>query len=290
VSARSRDTLAGWGLAGPGTLLIGVFGLLPVLWSFALSFQRNDLQTPAEWVGLDNYRKLAEDPVLAEAVRNTVVFTVAFVPLTLVGSLLVAAALNRRIAGITLYRLAVFVPVAASTVATGVIFTWLLDPAYGPVNAGLGLVGLPAQGFFSSPREALASLVLMTMWGWIGFGALIYLAALQSVPAELLEAAQLDGCTRAGAFWRIQVPLVRPVSAFLVVWLTINALQLFDEVFVTTKGGPLHATTVAVFYLYQQAFRFFHAGYAAAVAVALFAVIAAMTLVQLRLTREEQPG
>jgi multiple sugar transport system permease protein len=258
---------------------------VPVLWSFALSFQTNDLQTPAEWSGLKNYRLLVHDPVFHEAIRHTVVYTVIFVPFTLVGSLLVAGALNRRIRGISIYRLAVFVPVITSTVATGVIFNWLLDPQFGLVNASLDKVGVPLQGFFSSPGEALYAVVAMTVWGWIGFGALIYLAALQSVPHDLLEAAQLDGCTKAGAFWRIQVPLVRPVTAFLLVWLTINALQLFDEVYVTTKGGPLHATTVVVFYLYQQAFVYFHAGYAAAIAVLLFVVIAAVTLVQLRLTR-----
>jgi multiple sugar transport system permease protein len=115
---------------------------------------------------------------------------------------------------------------------------------------------------------------------------LIFLAALQGIPLDLIEAAQMDGCSRSGAFWRIEVPLLRPVSGFLLVWLTINALQLFDEVYVTTKGGPLHATTVVVYYLYQQAFQFFHAGYAAAIAVVLFAVIALITLVQLRLTRD----
>jgi multiple sugar transport system permease protein len=287
-SRRTADDVAGWGLVSPATFLIGLFGLVPVLWSFALSFQANDLQTPAEWVGTRNYRQLVHDPVFHEAIRNTVVYTALFVPLTLAGSLLVAAALNRRVRGITLYRLAVFVPVVTSTVATGVVFTWLLDPQYGLVNAALEKAGLPAQGFFSSPREALFAVVAMTVWGWIGFGALIYLAALQSVPRDLLEAAQLDGCTKAGAFWRIQVPLVRPVTAFLLVWLTINALQLFDEVYVTTKGGPLHATTVVVYYLYQQAFTFFHAGYAAAIAVLLFAVIAVVTLVQLRLARDAE--
>ena len=284
---KTADHLAGWGMVAPSVLLIGLFGVVPLLWTFVISFQRNDLQTPAEWTGLDNYRQLVDDPVFAESIRHTIVYTILFVPITLVGSLLVAAALNRKVRGITIYRLAVFIPVVASTVATGVIFTWLLDPNYGLVNATLEKVGLPAQGFFTSPREALLAVIAMTVWGWIGFGALIYLAALQSVPADLIEAAQLDGCTKAGAFWRIQVPLVKPVTVFLMVWLTINALQLFDEVYVTTKGGPLHSTTVVVYYLYQQAFQFFHAGYAAAMAVLLFVVIAVVTLVQLRLTRDE---
>jgi multiple sugar transport system permease protein len=274
-------------MVSPSVLLIGLFGLVPVAWSMVLSFQHSDLQTPATWAGLGNYRQLTHDPVFVESVRHTAVYTVLFVPITLLASLLVAAALNRRVHGISLYRLAVFVPVVTSTVATGVVFTWLLDPDYGIVNALLIKVGLPPSGFFSSPSAALFSVVAMTVWGWIGFGALIFLAGLQSTPDELLEAAEMDGCSKAAAFWRIQVPLLRPVSGFLLVWLTINALQLFDEVYVTTKGGPLHSTTVVVYYLYQQAFSYFHAGYAAAIACVLFVVIVAITLVQLRLTRDK---
>lgn len=286
TARRRADAVAGWALITPSVLLIGLFGLVPVVWSFVISFQRNDLQTPARWVGLDNYRKLIDDPVFHESVRHTLVYTVLFVPVTLVLSLLAAAALNRRIRGITVYRLAVFIPVVTSTIATGVIFTWLMDPDYGLINAGLRKLGLPTFGFFSSPHQALYAVVIMTVWGWIGFGALIFLAGLQGVPRDLVEAAMIDGCSRTGAFWRVQVPLLRPVAGFLLVWLTINALQLFDEVYVTTKGGPLHSTTVVVYYLYQQAFQFFTAGYAAAIATVLFIAIVAITVVQLRFGRD----
>ncbi|HWC79149.1 MAG TPA: sugar ABC transporter permease [Pseudonocardiaceae bacterium] len=283
---RRRDALTGWAMISPSVLLIGVFGLVPVIWSFVLSFQDNDLETTPTWVGWKNYQKLASDPVFVDSVRHTLVYTVLFVPITLVLSLLVAAALNRRLRGITVYRLAVFVPVVTSTIATGVIFSWLMDPDFGLINVVLRKLDLPTFGFFSSPSQALYAVVIMTVWGWVGFGALIFLAGLQSVPADLLEAAQIDGCSKRGAFWRIQVPLLRPVSGFLLVWLTINSLQLFDEVYATTKGGPLHASTVIVYYLYQQAFQYFHAGYAAAIAVVLFVVIVAITVVQLRVTRD----
>ena len=273
-------------MVSPSVLLLGLFGMVPVVWAFVLSFQRNDLQTAAKWVGFHNYQELLHDPIFRDSIRHTIVYTVLFVPITLVLSLMVAGALNRKIRFITLYRLAVFVPVVTSTVATGVIFTWLLDPQYGIVNATLHRLDLPTSGFFSSPHDALFAIVAMTVWGWVGFGALIFLAGLQSVPPELIEAAQIDGCSKTRAFWRIQVPLMRPVSAFLVVWLTINALQLFDEVYVTTKGGPLDSTTVVVYYLYQEAFAYFHAGYAAAIAVVLFVAIAIITVVQLRLGRD----
>jgi multiple sugar transport system permease protein len=287
---RRADAITGWLMLSPSVVLIGLFGLVPVVWSVVLSFQHNDLETPGQWAGLDNYRELMHDPVLLDSVRHTLLYTVLFVPITLVLSLLAAAALNRHIRGITIYRLAVFIPVVTSTIATGVIFTWLLNPDYGLVDATLSKLGLPTFGFFSSPDSALYAVVIMTVWGWVGFGALIYLAGLQGVPAELIEAAQIDGCSKRGAFWRVQVPLLRPVTGFLVVWLTINSLQLFDEVYATTKGGPLHATTVVVYYLYQQAFQFFHAGYAAAIATVLFVVIVLITLVQLRLARDPAAG
>jgi multiple sugar transport system permease protein len=289
-AGRTSDALTGWAMITPSVLLIGVFGLVPVVWAVVLSFQHNDLQTSATWAGLDNYRQLVHDPTFRESVKSTLIYTVLFVPITLVLSLLAAAALNRRIRGITVYRVAVFIPVVTSTVATGVIFTWLMDPDYGLINSVFGKVGLPRFGFFADPNQALYAVVAMTVWGWVGFGALIFLAGLQGVPRDLIDAALIDGCSRRGAFWRIQVPLLRPVSGFLLVWLTINALQLFDEVFVTTKGGPLHATTVVVYYLYVQAFQFFHAGYAAAIATVLFVVIAVITFVQLRLTRDSSAG
>jgi multiple sugar transport system permease protein len=285
-SRRSADAITGWAMITPSVLLIGLFGLVPVVWAFILSFQHNDLQTQPTWAGFGNYREMFADPTFRDSVKNTVIYTVLFVPITLALSLLAAAALNRKIRGITVYRVAVFIPVVTSTVATGVIFTWLLDPEFGLVNSVITKIGLPRLGFFADPHQALYAVVVMTVWGWVGFGALIYLAGLQGVPRDLVEAALIDGCSKRGAFWRIQVPLMRPVSGFLLVWLTINALQLFDEVFVTTKGGPLHATTVVVYYLYLQAFSFFHAGYAAAIAVFLFVVIAVITFVQLRLTRD----
>ncbi len=277
-------------MVSPAAVLIALFGLVPVVWAFVLSFQRNDLQTPATWVGMHNYRQLVHDPIFRDSVQHTVVYTLLFVPITLVLSLLAAAALNRRLRGMTVYRLAVFIPVVTSTIATGVIFTWLMDPDYGLINAGLAKLGLPTQEFFASPDQSLYAIVIMTVWGWVGFGALIFLAGLQGIPADLIEAAQIDGCTRSKAFWLIQVPLLRPISGFLLVWLTINALQLFDEVYVTTKGGPQHSSTVVVYYLYQQAFVFFHAGYAAAIAVVLFAAIALITVIQLRLTKDSSTG
>jgi len=284
------DNLAGWGFISPTVVLIGLFGLVPLVWAFILSFEQNDLISPGKWVGLRNYRKLLHDPQFSHSVHNTLVYTLVFVPVCVVGSLLVAAALNRRIHGITFYRVAVFIPVVTSTVATATMFNWLLDPDFGLVNAALHKVGVANQGFFRDPHEALLAIVGMTVWGWLGFGVIIYLAALQGVPADLLEAAAIDGCSRWRAFWRVEVPLLAPTTVFLVIWLTINSLQLFDEIFVTTKGGPVGSTTVVVYYLYQQAFQFFNGGYASAIAFALFLAILVITVIQLAIGRRFSYG
>jgi multiple sugar transport system permease protein len=276
-----REHLAGWSFVTPAVILIAVFGLVPVGWSLLLSLQHNDLLTPPSWVGVGNYLALTHDPVFRSAVWHTVAYTGLFVPVSIVAALAVAIALNRRISLIRFYRTAVFVPVVFSTVATAITFNWLLEPDYGLVNYGLGRLGLPAQGFFRDPNQALLAIVGMTIWGWLGFDVIVYLAALQAVPQELLEAAAIDGAGRLTILRRIVVPLLGPATLFLVVWSTINALQLFDEVYVATRGGPLHATTVIVYYLFDQAFRLFNGGYAAAIAYTLFVAILALTGIQL---------
>ncbi|HEY6933329.1 MAG TPA: sugar ABC transporter permease [Marmoricola sp.] len=273
----------GWAFATPATVLIGVFGLLPILWSLLLSFQKSDLLTPeTPWVGLANYRQIPGDPTFRLAIEHTIVYTVLFVPLTMAVGLLIAVALNRKVRGITIYRTAAYVTMAVSTINEAIIFMWLFEPSFGIVNAALHAVGLPQGQWLSSPDQALYVIVAMTVWGWTGFAVVIYLAALQGVPQELQEAAAIDGAKPVTIFRTITLPLLSPASLFLAVWLTINALQLFDEVYLSTRGGPLHATTVVVYYLFDQAFQQFNAGYAAALAYVLFMVILVITYIQFR--------
>jgi multiple sugar transport system permease protein len=280
--ALGSEHLAGWAFALPAVALIVIFGIVPIVWSAVMSFQANDLVSAPHWVGVANYRALLHDPAFAASVRHTLLYTVIFVPLSVAGAMLVAWALNRKLHGVRFYRLAVFVPVVTSTVATGIIFLWLLDPVFGLVNFFLSKLGIPAQGFLSNPNQALYCIVAMTIWGWLGFDVIIYLAALQGVPHELIEAAEIDGAGKWSSFRSVVLPFLRPATLFLVVWSTISALQLFDEIYVTTRGGPLGSTTVVVFYLYQQAFQFFNGGYAAAIAYVLFLAILVITIIQLK--------
>ena len=281
---RSEHT-AGWAFILPALVLIVGFGLVPIVWSLILSFQSSDFVTPPTWVGLANYKALAHDPNFRASVWRTLEYTAIFVPVVVFGGLGVAVLLNSKVRLIGLYRTSFFVPVACSTVATAIIFNWLLEPTFGLVNWVLGWFSLGPYGFFTDPNQALFSVVAMTSWGWIGFNAIIYLAALQGVPNELLEAAEIDGAGRFITFWRIVWPLLGPATLLTVVWSSINALQVFDEIYVSTRGGPLMATTVVVYYLYEQAFQFFAAGYGAAIAYVLFAAILLLTILELWIGR-----
>jgi multiple sugar transport system permease protein len=285
------DHLAGWTFILPSVVLIGLFGLVPIVWGLILSFQKAGLISPdREWVGFENYARIVSDPKARQAAVNTIYYTMLFVPASILLALFVAHALNRKIALIRFYRLAVFIPVVTSTIATGIMFLWLFDKNFGLANWLLDKLGFGPFGFFEDPDQAMIALVIMTVWGWLGFDTIIYLAALQGVPQELIEAAAIDGASRWSSFWRITWPMLGPATLLLVVWSTISALQLFDEVFFVTKGGPLGRTSVVVFYVYRLAFEqglggLSLAGYAAAVAYVLFLVILVLTLAQFWLGR-----
>jgi multiple sugar transport system permease protein len=284
--ARRSDSVIGWAFVTPASVLILIFGAVPIVWSLIMSFQQNNLlssRTP--FIGLRHYRQLLHDPAVLQAAAHTIVYTALFVPGTMIVGLFLATAMNRELRFMWFYRTAAYATMAISTISEALVFIWLFDPSYGIVNYVLSLVGLPQQQFLNDPNEALYVIVAMTIWGWTGFAVVIYLAALQGIPKELTEAAAIDGAGRLATFRRVTLPLLSPASLFLVVWLTINALQLFDEVYLSTKGGPLGATTVLVYYLYVQAFQNFDFGYASAIAYLLFIVILVITAIQFRVGR-----
>jgi multiple sugar transport system permease protein len=284
--AGAAEQLTGWGFVTPAVIIIGLFGAAPIIWSAVMSFQRSNLLAPSTpFVGLHNYRELAKDPVIGHALAHTLIYTALFVPGTMLVGLFLAVAMNRKIRFISVYRTAAYATMAISTISEALVFIWLFDPSYGIVNYALSLVGIPSQQFLNSPSQALYVIVIMTIWGWTGFAVVIYLAALQGVPQTLIEAAAIDGAGPWTTFRRVTLPLLSPASLFLAVWLTINALQLFDEVYLSTQGGPLHATTVLVYYLYEQAFQDFNFGYASAIAYVLFLVILVVTAIQFRVGR-----
>jgi multiple sugar transport system permease protein len=208
--------------------------------------------------------------MLRQAFTNTLLLAVMYLPVGLAAGLGVAILLNRKIRLIGFYRTCFLVPFVASTAAEGLLFGFIFDSDFGIVNAGLQAVGLPRQGFLQDPSEALAVLAIVYFWTQFGFNVVIYLAALQDIPQEVLEAASIDGAGPWSRFWHVTLPTVRPVTIFLLVWGLIDVFQFFDLVYTTTKGGPLNSTLTLVYYIWQLAFNYFTAGYGAAVAYVLF--------------------
>jgi multiple sugar transport system permease protein len=281
----ASEHVGGWAFASPASIIIVLFGAVPIIWTIVLSFQHATLGPGNRFAGTANYRQMVHDPAVRQAIAHTFVYTALFVPLTMVIGLFLAVAMNRKIRFISVYRTAAYVTMAVSTINEALIFLWLFDPTYGLVNWLGHSVGLPPQPFLNSPSQALFVIVAMTVWGWTGFSVIIYLAALQGIPQTVLDAAAMDGAGPWATFRRVTVPLLSPASLFLGVWLTINALQLFDEVYVSTQGGPVGATTVIVYYIYQQGFQYFNVGYASAIALLLLLITLVVTAIQFRVGR-----
>lgn len=276
--AGRRRALDGWTFVGPATFIILGLSIFPAVWAFVLSLQKWDGFSDPQFVGTTNYERLVSDDQFFDAITHTGLYTILFVPMSVLGGLFLAVALNRNIRFIGLYRTAIFVPFVASAAATGILSTYLFNPQYGIVNNVLRMLGLPQQGWLEDPAQAMVVIAIMSLWGQAAFTTVIYLAALQDIPPELLEAARIDGASRWQAFWQVVWPQLAPVSVFVAIWQVIGAIQLFDLVYTTTRGGPLDATKTIVYFLWERAFRGLEFGYGSAVAYALFALTLAITL------------
>jgi multiple sugar transport system permease protein len=264
------DNAAGWTFAGPSVLIVLGLSFIPMAWALWLSMTNSDLVSGGHFIGLANYKALAHDPLLKKAFFNTVFLAALYLPTSLAAGLFVAIMLNQKLKGIGFYRTAFLVPFIASSAAEGLLFAFIFDPDFGVVNSVFEKVGIPPQRFLTDPSQALLVLALVYFWTQFGFNIVIYLAALQDIPQEVMEAAAIDGARRWATFRSIILPTVRPVTVFLFVWGVIDTFQFFDLVFTTTKGGPLHSTITLVYYVWELAFNFFTAGYGAAGAYVLF--------------------
>jgi multiple sugar transport system permease protein len=284
---RLAENFAGWGFAGPAILLILGLSFVPMAWAFLLSLTNSDLISGGSFIGMDNYSALVKDPLLAKAFKNTVIFTLLYLPAALAGGLAVAMMLSRRIKLIGFYRTCFLVPFIAASAAEGLLMGFIFDADFGIVNSLFHRVGIPRQGFLQDPAQALFVLAVVYFWTQFGFNVVIFMAALQEVPRDIVEAAQIDGASSWSVFRHITLPTIRPVTYFLLVWGVIETFQFFDLVFTTTKGGPLNSTITLVLYIWQLAFNFFTAGYGAAVAYVLFFASLAVILIGLLFGRRK---
>lgn len=270
--------VSGWGFVAPALVIIVGLSLFPAAWAFLLSLQDWNGFAEPTFVGAENYTRLMSDAEFWDAVRHTAFYVALFVPVSVLAGLFLAVALNRDIALIGLYRTAIFVPFVASAAATGILSTYLFSPQYGLANNVLHRLGLPLQGWLEDPSQAMLVIAVMSLWGQAAFTTVIYLAALQDVPHDILEAARIDGANAWQTFWRIVWPELAPVTVFVTIWQLIGALQIFDLIYTTTRGGPLDATKTIVYFLWEKAFKSLEFGYGSAAAYVLFVVTLAITI------------
>jgi multiple sugar transport system permease protein len=264
----------------PSLIGMGTFYILPVISSFVLSFSKWDLLTPIQWIGFGNYVRALGDPAVQQALRNTVTFILGYLPSVVAIGLGIALLINRKLKGRTIFRAIYFVPVVTSWVAVSLVWKWLLNPQYGLVNWLLSLVGIQGPGWLFDPNWAMPGVIMATIWKDIGFVAVIYLAGLQEIPENLIEAADIDGANAWQRFWSITWPLLAPTTFFVTTISLISSFQVFDQVFIMTNGGPVGATTTMVQLIYKNAFGYGQMGYASAISWVLFALIFIVTITQ----------
>jgi len=276
-----REALWGYAMIAPLVIGLGIFFYLGLAASLYLSFTEWDVLTAPKWVGLDNYRRFFENPLYLKTLWNTLRFALMLVPLGMIAALGMALALNQNIRMRGVYRVIFFLPVLTMPVAIAVVWKWIYAPDFGLINQALAFVNGPRIKWLSDVRTAMFSLVLMSIWMGSGYGMVIYLAGLQNISRSYYEAAQVDGASGWQQFVHITLPLLTPTIFFSLVTSTISAFQVFDIVYVMTKGGPLDSTRTMVYTIYDDGFHYFRMGGASATAWVLFAIILAITVVQL---------
>lgn len=271
----------------PALVFFSVFKIYPILSSFLLSFRQYEL-FPGPWIGLENYRRVLEDTVFHRTLVNTTIAVVVVAFFGTVLAYLVALVLQADFPGSRLYQLLFFLPVVTSVTVASLVWRILYNPApFGLINSLLAPFGIPPQGWLSDPDQALGALMVPLVWKIIGYNMVIFIAAIRSVDPSLLEAAEVEG---ANVFQKVRyviIPATRFAISMVVVLAVLRTYRLFVPVYVMTFGDPDHRTETIVTWIYKQSFRFWDMGYGAALSVLLFLIIMVLTLVQFRLTREQ---
>ena len=278
-----RNMLIGYATILPAILLLAVFTVYPVLYLVRTSFFSGSLITKnRKFVGFDNYIELSQSPDFRQVLANTFIYTVLLVGMVMVLAVLIAVWLNSSKKKILneLVQGFIFTPHIISLVSASLVFLWLMDPDIGLFNMVLGLFGLRPFPFLNNTNTALFSMVLVMVWKSLGYYSLIIMAALQTIPSEIYEAAELDDTPKVRVFFKITLPMISPTILFTTVVATINSFRIFDTVSVMTQGGPANSTNTLVYYIYQYAFKFSKIGIASAAGVIMLVFVGLLTFVQ----------
>lgn len=284
--SRWRRNVEGWLFIAPVILGILIFQFAPLLVSIYASLTEWDGLTPARFVGLNNFKTLfTGDPLFLTTLRNTAYFTIGTVPVSIAVGFGLALLCNQPIRGVAIFRTAYFAPFVTNIVAIGFVWFYFFQPTDGVLNGILGIAGIHGPAWLSSSSWVMPALISVSVWQGVGYPMIILLAGLQGIPVELNEAATVDGASRLRRMWSITMPLLTPQFFFLSITQFISSFQVFGLIFVLTKGGPGHDSTVYIYYLYQNAFAYGKMGYASAMAWLVFVLIALVTLVQWKLQK-----
>lgn len=280
----------GWPMLAPAGILIITFLLVPIGLTFVLAFTNARLISPepARFIGLDNFARLFDSSTFWASLRNTVVFAAVIVPCQSAFALLLAILVNAKFKGVNFFRTVYFLPVVTSMVVVSMLWMFMYQPN-GLINTVLSKVGIAGPDWLGDPRTALFAMIVMSAWQAVGFHMVIWLSGLQTIPAELYEAASLDGATGWGQFLNVTWPGLRQTRTFILITITIAAFSLFTQVNIMTQGGPLDATSTVVFMAVRTGFQQQQTGYASAISLVFFVLVLAVTLLNRFLTRDKDP-
>ncbi|HUG22675.1 carbohydrate ABC transporter permease [Piscinibacter sp.] len=282
-----KEALTAWALVTPALIGFALFHAWPALRAVQISFTDWTLLREARFVGWANYAQMLQDGQFWNAMRLSACYVLLNIPLQTVLGLFLAVAMHRLTQSLFV-KSVVLLPFLLSNVLVALVWLWLLDPLLGWVNHALMWMGFDRQPFFGGTGQALATVAAVNTWRHMGMVAMLFLAGLQSIPRDIIEAARLEGATEWQLFRRVTLPLLRPVMVFVLVTSVTGSFQVFDTIVVTTQGGPLDHTRVIVHYIVQNAFTFYRMGYASAMSMALCLVMVAYTVLQMRMLRASE--
>lgn len=272
----------GWAgvFLAPNLILVVLFTFIPMVSGIAISLYEWDVFSKPDYIGTENYTELFQDKDFWVSMRNTAVYTVVSVPISLAGSLALAVILNRKLPGTLLFRTIFFIPVIMSGILVSLTWQWLFNADYGPINDFLARLGISGPRWLSDPNWSMIAVIIVTIWKNLGFNMVIFLAALQEVPRDLYDAASIDGANQWQGFRFVTVPMISAATFFALIVSLINSFQVFDIVYSMTGGGPGTSTLMVVMYIYKNAFEYFRMGYASAIATVFFVIVLALTFLQ----------
>ena len=276
-----------WGVVFilPQLISLLCFGIIPIIIAFVLSFYEWNGFTVPEFIGLENFKTVFTDPAMWTSVKNTAVYTIIYVPCSIVLALLLAVVLN-KVAGKLFYRAVFFLPQVVTSVGIAVVWSWIYQPQFGILNMVLRFFGFEGKGWLRDPATAMGAVIVMSIWWGLGYNIVLFLAGLQNVPSTYVEAAKIDGATAKDVFLHITVPLISPTTLFVTITTMINAFQVFDQMFLLTKGGPAKSTYTLALHIYQTAFKEYEMGQASTISLVMFVVVVAISAIQFKLSNK----